>query len=148
MKKSLAQFELFKATLTTTESHPDGLASSTTCMYELATNHPGFIWRDLEDNHELIQELWGEGFFYTLLVWEDVGALKDFLRKTHSIAFMKRGKQFVHPILKPRTVLWWIPQGHVPSVGEAHSQLELLYEQGPSRRAFELNSKEFLIMRS
>lgn len=142
MKKSLAQFELFKAKFTKTEPRTDVFYGSTMYVNEPAEKHPGFIWRDSEDDHQIIQELWGDGYLYTLLVWKDVESLKDFLYKSPHIEFMKRGKEWVHPISMPRTVLWWIPQGHTPCVGEAHSRLELLYEQGPSYRAFDLKSSE------
>ncbi|MNR39729.1 hypothetical protein D3C85_1579610 [compost metagenome] len=33
-------------------------------------------------------------------------------------------------------VLWWVPAGHLPSVGEAAERLRLLRELGPTAQAF------------
>ena len=34
-------------------------------------------------------------------------------------------------------VLWWVPKGHRPTVGEAMERLELLRHIGPSAEAFD-----------
>jgi hypothetical protein len=33
-------------------------------------------------------------------------------------------------------VLWWVPAGHLPSIGEAAERLRLLRELGPTAQAF------------
>lgn len=140
MKKLLAQFDLVRPKFPQTNIAMDAFYSSADYVNALAESHPGFIWRDTSDDLELISELWGEGYLYTLSVWRDTESLKDFLYNTPHADFMRRGREWFHPWVKPRSVLWWIEEGSTPSVREAHEKLIRLCEIGPSYDAFDLHS--------
>jgi len=120
----------------------EGFYASTSYVNDLAEQHPGFIWRETEEDQQLLVELWGEGFLYTLSLWKDVESLKDFLYNTSHKSFMRRGREWFEPILRPRVVLWWVEQSHVPNLREAHTRLTRLYEVGPSHDAFDLRCSE------
>ena len=37
-------------------------------------------------------------------------------------------------------VLWWVPEGHRPTIAEAKARLDLLRELGPTPEAFDFGS--------
>jgi hypothetical protein len=142
MKRRLAQFDLVKPRFPKGDRRMEGFYSSTGYVNALAEQHPGFIWRETDEDQPMLEQLWGEGYLYTLSLWRDVESLKDFLYNTPHKALMRRGKEWFNPISSPRVVLWWVEEGHVPTLLEAHNRLTRLYELGPSHDAFDLRSSE------
>jgi hypothetical protein len=43
---------------------------------------------------------------------------------------------FFHRMERPSLVLWWVPEGHEPTLEEARERLDQLAEIGPSPYAF------------
>ncbi|MBF7143065.1 MULTISPECIES: DUF3291 domain-containing protein [Pseudomonas] len=109
---------------------------------KLAESQSGFVWRQTEDESELVEKLWGSGRLYTLSVWRDAAALKKFLFRTEHANFMQKGQLWFKPSKYRRHVLWRIPYDHRPCVKEAHHKMTMLYEYGPSALAFDLRSCE------
>jgi hypothetical protein len=119
---------------------------STRYVNNLAEQHPGFIWRELNEDQALLDELWGKGYLYTLSVWTSPESLKDFLYKTPHNEFRKRGAEWFLPVSKPRVVMWWVEEGHIPTLKEAHEKMQILYEVGPSYQAFDLKNSALPIV--
>lgn len=136
----LAQFDLVQPRYRKDNPLMTGFYESVRYVNNLAEQHPGFIWRELNENQALLDELWGEGYLYTLSLWKSPEALKDFLYKTPHNEFRKRGGEWFIPITKPRVVMWWVEEGHIPTLSEAHQKMQILYELGPSHQAFDLKS--------
>ncbi len=82
----------------------------------------------------------------TLSVWTSPESLKDFLYKTPHNEFRKRGAEWFLPISKPRVVMWWVEEGHIPTLKEAHEKMQILYEVGPSYQAFDLKNSSLPIV--
>ncbi|HDS1737945.1 DUF3291 domain-containing protein [Pseudomonas sp. BP8] len=143
MTKVLAQFDLVAPKYPKGNGLMDPFYSSASYVNGLAEAHPGFVWREKNEDLELLKELWGEGYLYTLSVWSDVESLKGFLFNTPHVEFMRRGRDWFNPWVQPRLVLWWIDQGSIPTLHDAHERLTLLYERGPSYEAFDLHSCDF-----
>lgn len=142
MTRKLAQFDLVKPKFAKGDARMEEFNSSVGYVNHLAEQHPGFIWRETDEDQLLLDQLWGEGYLYTLSLWRDVESLKDFLYNTPHKTFMRRGGEWFDPISRPRVVLWWVEEGHVPTLREAHGRLTCLYEVGPSLHAFDLRSSE------
>ncbi len=143
MTDVLAQFDLVKPKFPKTDTRMDSFYSSTKYVNGLAESHPGFIWRETIDDPQLLQRLWGDGYLYTLSLWRDVAVFKDFLYRTPHSEFIKRGGEWFSPITTRRVVMWWVPEGHIPSLQEAHERMVMLYEIGPSYSAFDLKNSDF-----
>jgi heme-degrading monooxygenase HmoA len=139
MSSILAQFDLVKLKYSRQDARLEAFYSSVDYVNELAESHPGFIWREVDDNLLALSELWGEEYLYTLSLWRDVETFKNFLYETPHKEFMRRGREWFEP-MKSRVVLWWVPEGHLPTIYEAHDRLKHLYERGPSYYAFDLKS--------
>ncbi|QAX87612.1 hypothetical protein C2E19_28880 [Pseudomonas sp. DTU12.3] len=142
----LAQFDLVKPRYPKTDPRMSSFYESTRYVNNLAEQHPGFIWRELNEDQALLDELWGQGYLYTLSVWRSPESLKDFLYKTPHNEFRKRGAEWFLPVSKPRVVMWWIEEGHIPTLKEAHEKMQILYEVGPSYQAFDLKNSALPIV--
>ncbi|NNA70561.1 DUF3291 domain-containing protein [Pseudomonas gessardii] len=139
----LAQFDLVKPRFSKDDPRMEGFYSSTQYVNGLAERHPGFIWRESNEDQKRLEELWGEGYLCTLSLWKDPDALKDFLYRTPHDEFRRRGSEWFLPLRWPRVVMWWVDNNHVPTLEEAHEKMTLLYEIGPSLQAFDLKSSTF-----
>ena len=73
-------------------------------------------------------------------VWRDVGALFAFVYRTaHREVMVKRRSWFEKPE-GPFQVLWWIGEGHRPTVEEGLQRLDMLRRHGPTPDAFTFKS--------
>ncbi len=103
-----------------------------------ADRAPGFVWR-LESeagDGTTISAVNDEMLILNLSVWEGVDSLKEFTyRGSHLEVFRKRSSWF-ETMDEAHVVLWWVPEGHVPSIQEAIGKLEHLRAHGPSAEAF------------
>ncbi|BBH45428.1 DUF3291 domain-containing protein [Pseudomonas sp. KU43P] len=143
MTKILAQFDLVKPKFPRDDRKMDEFYNNVDYINKLAESSRGFIWREVNEDQDKLDTLWGEGYLYTLSLWKDVWSLKNFLYKTpHAEMILSRHNWF-QPIEHPRIVLWWVDSGHIPTLEEAHRRLIWLYENGPSYQAFNLKSCDF-----
>lgn len=101
---------------------------------------PGFVWRLQDDSDgggatEL--KLFEDPLrIVNLTVWESVEALKAYVYRTEHVEFFKRRLEFFEPHDGPHLALWWVPEGHIPTVEEALERLADLAADGPSDRVF------------
>ena len=112
---------------------------------ELAELAPGFIWRlKGEENNATNYRPFGDDMvIVNMSVWTDLNSLKDFVFKTVHVEYVKRRFEWFERMKIAYMVLWWIPEGHFPTVEEAKERLEYLKEHGETAYAFSFR-KEFL----
>ena len=104
----------------------------------LAEASAGFIWRLKDDGGDATSFVVFDdpSWLVNLSVWRDVESLKHFMLKTHHVDFMKRKREWFEPQAEATYVLWWVPQGHIPTVSEAIERLMHLRQHGDSAQAF------------
>jgi Domain of unknown function (DUF3291) len=105
----------------------------------LADTAPGFVWRlqDGDGPGATALRPRGPDVMVNMSVWEDLESLRNFVyRNGPHLDFMRRRRSWFHPMAVPYLVLWWVPAGHIPGLGEALSRLDLLRRDGPGPRAF------------
>jgi hypothetical protein len=105
----------------------------------IADAAPGFVWRlqDGDGPGATALRPRGPAFMVNMSVWESLEALRDFVyRNGPHLDFMRRRREWFHRMAEQHLVLWWVPAGHIPSLDEALSRLDLLQREGPSPRAF------------
>ena len=71
-----------------------------------------------------------------LTVWEDVASLEQFVWNTVHRQFYERRAEWFEVLGEMHFVMWWVPEGHRPTLDEALARLEHLRSHGPSDRAF------------
>lgn len=100
---------------------------------QIAESHEGFVWRLLEDSHQVFDP---SVYLVNLSIWKSMEALKEFTYQTAHVEIMRRRKEWFEDMTSNSLVLWWVPSGHKPSVKEAKAKLELLDQSGPGPEAF------------
>ena len=100
----------------------------------LADTAPGFVWRlQTEDgNATAIRVLGDENLMINLSVWESLEALGAFVYDSRHRDVMRRRREWFVPLGEVYQALWWVPAGHVPTVGEAEARLLHLRSRGPT----------------
>lgn len=105
----------------------------------LAEASPGFVWRLKSDEGQpssYLQPYDDERIMVNLSVWESVETLKDFTYRTVHTELLRDRKEWFEKFESTYLALWWVPEGHAPSVDEAKQRLAHLAEHGPSQFAF------------
>ena len=108
----------------------------------VAARSPGFVWRLGDDAMEVAQTdpegpLGGNPrTASTLSVWESVEALEHFVWNTVHKRFYDRKGEWYDPTDALRLVMWWVPDGHRPTIAEAMDRFDHLQTHGDSDHAF------------
>jgi Domain of unknown function (DUF3291) len=108
----------------------------------LAERSKGFVWRCVDEHAAIDAE--GINFFdgdpratFTLSVWETFEDFYSFVHRTIHGGFLKRRELWFKPLGTRSYVIWRIPAGHIPGLGEALAKLEKLREFGATEEAFD-----------
>src|SRR5262245_57997975 len=104
----------------------------------LAEASPGFVWRfQTEDgNATAVRPFEDDLLLINMSVWESVDALGDYVYRSGHTAYLRRRREWFERASDQYLVLWWVPAGHRPTVGEAIERLEHLRTHGPTAHAF------------
>lgn len=141
----LAQLNIAEALYGTEDMRMDGFTGRLEIINALADHSPGFIWRLVDDDETdgaLSLRMEGEGD-YTLVnmsVWADIESLFHFIYKTAHAKVMQGKEDWFTPMNRNHVVLWWVEDGHIPSMNEARDKLDLIRLNGPSPSAFDFQT--------
>ena len=104
----------------------------------LAERTPGFVWRLQTEAGDAtgIRPFDDENMLVNMSVWRDVEALNRYVYHSAHVELMRRRREWFERMDQAFLVLWWVPNGHRPSVAEAIERLEMLRAHGPTARAF------------
>lgn len=107
----------------------------------LGKRMPGFVWMmegsGAPGTGNTETKLAGDPQFVSnLTVWEDVASLEHFVWNTVHRQFYERRAEWFELLGAQHFVMWWVPQGHRPSLEEALGRLAHLRAEGDSHRAF------------
>ena len=104
----------------------------------LAEQTPGFVWRLQTEQGDAtaIRPFDDANLLVNMSVWQDVAALNRYVYHSAHVEIMRRRREWFERMEQAFLVLWWVPQGHVPTVAEAVAKLEKLRQVGPSAEAF------------
>ena len=134
----LAQLNIAKMKFDWEDPGMQGFVDELEPVNATADASPGFVWRhkdqEGEDEDNLI---WGDpGWLVNMSVWDNLDALRTFIRSERHLAIMKRRREWFSEMVEVYIVLWWVPTGHQPTVAEAQVRLEKLRAEGPGPEAF------------
>ena len=104
----------------------------------LADGAPGFVWRLQSTSGNATDIAYNDDPFMivNMSVWESIEALRDYAyRSDHISVFRDRAKWF-EKMDKPNYCLWWVLEGHRPTVAEGRERLERYQTHGASPYSF------------
>lgn len=101
---------------------------------KLAEESNGFVWRLVGEPTE--SSPWTDMIIINMSVWENIETLKDFTYHTAHSYFVRSRKKWFQHLGTPHYVLWWIEEGHIPTLAEAAKKLDLLEINGATPEAF------------
>ena len=107
----------------------------------LGKRMPGFVWimEGSSDEGTGNTENFVGGdprIIANLTVWEDVASLEAFVWNTVHRQFYKRRTEWFEVMGKQHFVMWWVEDGHQPTLEEGMERLRKLQAEGNSRDAF------------
>ncbi|WP_205743153.1 DUF3291 domain-containing protein [Halioglobus maricola] len=104
----------------------------------VADRFPGFVWRlqTEEGDATAIQAFDDPLLLVNVSVWDGLDSLKAFVYKSLHVELIQDRDAWFEKVRQPHQALWWVPEGHLPSVEEGREKLEYLQANGPSEVAF------------
>ena len=107
----------------------------------LGKRMPGFVWM-MEGSGEpgvgnTEAKIDGDPQFVSnLTVWEDVESLERFVWGTVHKKFYERREEWFEVLGQMHFVMWWVPDGHIPTITEAMERFHHLENHGNTDHAF------------
>ncbi|MDX2234946.1 MAG: DUF3291 domain-containing protein [Hyphomonadaceae bacterium] len=105
----------------------------------IAERSPGFVWRFTDETGAATNTTPFDDdpdMLINLTVWESAETLEHFVYKTLHQRFYNKRHHWFDPTVTPRLVMWWIPEGTLPTPKEAVARWRKLRAEGPSAEAF------------
>ncbi|TXK40620.1 DUF3291 domain-containing protein [Nonomuraea sp. C10] len=105
----------------------------------LADEAPGFVWRLKEseaDPTATVVHDYGDHLLVNFSVWEDLDSLWNYVYRSGHLEVLRLRREWFHRVAEPYMVMWWVPEGVIPTLAEAMARLERLRTEGPGPEAF------------
>jgi len=138
----LAQLNIAEALYNTDDPRMAGFTGRIDAINAMSDRAPGFIWRLVDDDETdgaLSLRMEGQNDFtlVNMSVWQDIDSLFHFIYKTAHAKVMRGKRDWFTQIPRSHIVLWWVEDGHIPSMDEAKEKLDSIRANGPSQEAFD-----------
>jgi hypothetical protein len=106
----------------------------------MADRMPGFVWRLVGDGSNggalELRPYPDPMMAVNMSVWETVEQLEQYVWKTVHQRFYNRKAEWFEKMSKHYFVMWFVEEGHIPTLDEAKERLEHLEAHGNSDHAF------------
>jgi Domain of unknown function (DUF3291) len=109
----------------------------------LAEKSEGFIWRLKDNNNNATSiKIFNDDFLIVnMSVWKNADALFQFVYQSNHVEIFKRRKEWFEKMQEMHMALWYIPEGHLPTVSEATERLRYLRSNGETPFAFSFKKR-------
>lgn len=138
----LAQLNIARSKFSKDEPGMKDFVDALDPVNHTADRTPGFVWRLISDQFDspALEEFERQGWLVNMSVWESFEDFRSFFTTGLHLSIMRRRAEWFYKSEQATSVLWWVPEGHIPTFEEAMSRLQLLRENGPSQQAFGFSS--------
>jgi hypothetical protein len=135
--RHLAQFNIARIRYPLDDPRMREFVANVERINGLAEKIEGFVWRlQDESGHAMNIRVYDDPTLLpNLTLWENAEALERFVWQTLHGRFYRRRDDWFIPLGTP-LVMWWVPEGHRPSMLEGVERLDHLKAHGPSDTAF------------
>lgn len=108
----------------------------------LGKRSPGFVWMmegsGAPGTGNTETKIGGDPLYVAnLTVWQDVASLEQFAFNTVHRTFYERRAEWFELMADRHFVMFWVPEGHRPTLDDALAKLDLLRSRGASETAFD-----------
>jgi hypothetical protein len=134
----LAQLNIARMLYPADDERMAGFMNQLDVINALAEAAPGFVWRFISSNNSAVSErpFDDDMLIVNLSVWEDIESLHAYTyRSDHARLFKDRRLWFEFP-KEAHFLMWWVPDGVVPTVEQAKARLNHIRTHGPTAHAF------------
>ncbi len=137
MKTHLAQLNIGRPLYANDDPRFAGFMDNLERINKLGASMPGFVWihKD-ESGHAMDMPTPWPDMAANLTVWETAEDLERFVWNTVHSRFYNRKAEWFDPMKMPHFVMWWVEEGHRPTLHEAKERLDHLQAHGDSDQAF------------
>jgi len=133
----LAQLNIAKMQFSIESAEMSDFVDNLESINALAEISPGFVWRlQTEDGDATSIDFFGSDVLVNMSIWESIESLHSYVYKTAHAKIMSRRNEWFYRVEEVYTVLWWVAEGHIPTLAEAREKLEQLNSAGPGPLAF------------
>jgi hypothetical protein len=104
----------------------------------LADQSAGFVWRLKSDSGNATDITYSEDPFVivNMSVWESIESLKEFTYGSRHLSVFRDRQKWFEKMPLPHYCMFWIPDGHIPTVRQARERLEHYQKHGATTQAF------------
>jgi hypothetical protein len=135
--RHLAQFNIARIRYPLDDPRMREFVANVERINGLAEKIEGFVWRlQDESGHAMNIRVYDDPTLLpNLTLWQNAEALERFVWQTLHGRFYRRREDWFIPLDTP-LVMWWVPEGHRPSMAEGVERLDHLKAHGSSVYAF------------
>jgi Domain of unknown function (DUF3291) len=104
----------------------------------LAERSPGFVWRlqTPAGNATDLRPYDDQTILINMSVWEGLDELRAYVFESSHRELLRQRREWFEKFEGVYAALWWVPDGHRPSLEEAKQRLAHLAANGPTPYAF------------
>ncbi len=138
MPYHLAQINIARLVAPMDDPRIKDFAQAIAAINLLAESSDGFLWRlkDETGNATSIQVFDDPLLIVNMSVWESLEALQHYAFQSGHAQYLRRRREWFETMTTPHLALWWIPEGHTPTLEEAKQRLAALEADGETAFAF------------
>lgn len=139
MPKQLAELNIAHVRADMDDPIMRGFVDGIEPVNALAEQSDGFVWRYIDgtaSDANYAPTPWDDSYIVNMSVWTDWDSLKAFVFGELHAYYMKGRREWFHAMDTPHSCLWWVEEGHQPSLLEAKAKLDQLTQEGPSEEVF------------
>jgi hypothetical protein len=135
----LAQLNIGRLVATLDDPRIADFVAQLESINQLAESSPGFIWRLQSENGNATDLSYNNDplIIANMSVWQSIETLRDFTYKSGHTAVLRDRKKWFQKMSSPHYCLWWIPEGHRPTLTEGRIKLEHFQQHGPTPESFQ-----------
>jgi len=139
----LAQFNIAEAIAPMDSPVMADFINNTDRINALAEEASGFVRRFTDEDGVdaySVRAFDSEFILVNMSVWTDRNSLFQFVYQSDHVEIFRRKKEWFSKMPKMHMVLWYVEEGHEPTVQEGIERLEYLQKHGETQHAFSFKS--------
>lgn len=134
----LAQLNIARQRFDIEDPRMRGFVANLDRVNAIAERSPGFVWRLVGEGNNAtdISHPDAVDAIINMSVWENAEALEHFVWNTVHKQIYSLKHRWFDPMAEAHFVMWYVPEGHEPTLDEAFARLDQLRRNGTSDQAF------------